>query len=50
MIEGNKVGDSYNQWRGEKGDQGYYAVKNEASYGNVDLNIHTERQVSIQVQ
>lgn len=42
----NEVEDSYIQWKGEKGDQGYYGMKNEASYRNIDLDIPMQRQVN----
>ena len=32
--------------KGEKKDQGYYGMKNEASYRNVDLNIPMQRQAN----
>lgn len=41
----NEVEDSYMQWKEGKGDQGYYGMKNEASYRNIDLNIPMQRQV-----
>ena len=41
----NEVEDSYMQWKEGKRDQGYYGMKNEASYRNIDLNIPMQRQV-----
>lgn len=42
----NEVENSYIQWKGEKKDQVYYGMKNEAIYRNVDLNIPMQRQVN----
>ena len=41
----NEVEGSYMQWKEGKRDQGYYGMKNEASYRNIDLNIPMQRQV-----